>query len=44
MCCVCLWESTGFGNAIVEAVDLIEMKLEREGWLFSPVNEKLLVS
>lgn len=41
---VCLWEVMGLGSAFVEAVNLIEMKRERKGLLFSQVNEKLLVS
>ena len=36
---VCLWEVTGWGF-----VDLIEVKRDCQGLLFSPVNEKLLVS
>lgn len=39
MLCLCVG-SHGLGSAFVEAVNLIEMK----GLLFSPVNEKLLVS
>lgn len=43
MLCLCVG-SHGLGSAFVEAVNLIEMKRERKGLLFSPVNEKLLVS
>lgn len=43
MLCLCMG-SHGLGSAFVVAVNLIEMKRERKGLLFSPMNEKLLVS
>lgn len=43
MLCLCAG-SHRLGSAFVEAADLIEVKRERTGLLFSSVNEKLLVS
>lgn len=43
MSCLCAGSHI-LGSAFVEAVDLIEVKRERMGLLFSSVNEKLLVS